>query len=111
MKTRLTALTALILALVGCAGPWHRVPTRPDTRQSNAREYDAFVEQRKRELAAGGQEAGRASAIANAEAARRFGERIDAGSTNSASWTWTDGTSRDLTLAELDKTVDAMKKK
>lgn len=113
MKPNRCLIPLLVLALGGCAsGPWHRLPNRPDTRLSNAAEYDAYVDRRTRELTAGGQTSGQASMIANHEATARFGERIDAGATNTAHVSWTNAKSgQDVPLADLDRTVDAMKKK
>jgi hypothetical protein len=98
------------LSLAGCAG-WHRLPTYPDTRQSNAIEYDAYVNRRSAELIAGGKNANDARVVAGDEANRRFGTRIDGGATQSAQVRWTNDTSKPVSLAELDQTVSGMKKK
>jgi hypothetical protein len=110
MKPISAAIAFAALSLVGCAG-WQRLPTYPDTRQSNAIEYDAYVNHRSAELIAGGKNANDARLIANDEANRRFGTRIEGGATQSATIHWTNDNGKPVSLAELDQTVAGMKKR
>ncbi len=111
MKTTAALLLATAM-LAGCSTTHlRRVPPRFEQRLSNAEAYDAYVVRRTDELAVGGaMSRNKASAIADAEATRRFGPRTNADSAPSARWAWTTDHSHSLSLAELDATVDAMKK-